>query len=185
MNQGIFDREPAAQASDGFDELRNVLLLHKRKYPLMDIQDAAKVIYQHEFGCAHISRDIGAAYSALVSEYNSVRQQELPLLEDIGGGYARADLRALDANGVTVDELFGWVCRTASQDGGSIERFVSELGLLSEPIMGFDSERVANFYAYYKNSGYSPIHHSARYVALYAPAYRVIKAEYAEGRQII
>lgn len=170
---------------DAFGELLSVLLKHISKYPLIDIQDAAKVIYQHEFGCAHLSKDIGAAYSALKNEYASVEQRELPLLEDIGGGYARVDLRALKANGVTIEEVFDWVCKTAAGDSGSLERFKKELELLKHPMLGFDPERLANFYAYYKNSGYAPIHHSARYVAQYAPAYRVIRAELAADRQII
>ena len=167
---------------DGLDDLRAVLAAHIERYPLMDIQDAAKLLYQHHFGNSHLLFDLGAAYSALVGEYASVRQTDAPLLEDIGGGYVRLDLHALQANGVGLTQTFDWMCRTAASADRDIDRFVASLELLREPDFGFDPVRVGNFMEYYKNSGYSPIHHSARYVAAYAPAYRVIRAEFAKGR---
>lgn len=176
---------PAAENPDGFDELRRLLAEHQRLYPLMDIQDAAKLLYQHELGPAHILRDVGGLYTSLKDEYASLRQLEIPLLQDIGGGYARVELRALEANGVSIAEVFDWLCKTIAMPGGSMERFIESLKLLSEPEFGFDPERLKDFFAYYKNSGYAPIHHSARYVAQYSPAYRVIKAELASGREII
>ena len=165
--------------------LRTVLLRHIARYPLVDIQDAAKLMYQHEFGCAHLIHDVGAAYRSLADEYAAIRQRPLPLLEDIGNGYSRLDLHALQANGVTVNEVFDWVVNTASSSAGSMPRFLRSLDLLWDESLGFDPERVKNFMRYYENSGYSPLNHSARFVAAYSPAYRVVLTALAEGRQII
>ena len=176
---------PLPESRDGLDELRGVLFMHLNKYPLMDIQDAAKIVYQHEFGCAHLVKDSISAYTDLIDEYRSLVQRDLPLLESVGGGYARLDLRALKANGVELIEVYDWVLKTASDNSGSLEDFLMKLKVIREPWLGFDSERLERFFSYYKNSGYSPIHHSTRFVAAYSPAYRVIKAELARNRQTV
>ena len=181
----VFEKPTGDPHGDGFEGLRSLLAAHLDKYPLMDIQDAAKLLYQHHLGNAHMAADLGAAYSALVGEYASVRQSDMPLLEDIGNGYARLDLHAMQANGVTVTQVFDWVCKTAASAGHDTAAFMASLELLREPEFGFDPERVRDFFEYYKNSGCSPLHHSARYVAAYAPAYRVIRSELAVPFKII
>lgn len=168
------------------DELRAVLRFHAQKYPLIDILDAAKLIYQHVLGCEHAIVRPFSAYSYLKDELASLRQQQMPLLEDIGNGFSRVDLRALEANGVSVDELFDWFYRS-SQYKGSMERFKDSLQLMREPELGlgFDSDRLDRFFNYYVSAGYPPVHHSARFIAAYAPAYRVVRTEFAEAHRII
>ena len=39
------------------EELRAILLAHAKRYPLMQPQDAVKLIYQNEFGGGHLIRD--------------------------------------------------------------------------------------------------------------------------------
>ena len=162
------------------EELRAVLRFHAQKYPLIDILDAAKLIYQHVLGCEHAIIRPYSAYSFLKEEIASVRQQSMPLLEDIGNGFSRVELRALEANGVSADELFDWFY-VSSQYRGDTDRFIASLQLLREPDLGlgFDGERLDNFFGYYVSAGYPPVHHSPRYKMAYAPAYRVIRTELA------
>ena len=48
--------------------LEDVLARHFAKYPLMEPQDAVKLIYQMEFGPEHLIRDEGKALSMLRQE---------------------------------------------------------------------------------------------------------------------
>ena len=128
------------------EELRAVLRFHAQKYPLIDILDAAKLIYQHVLGCEHAIIRPYSAYSFLKEEIASVRQQSMPLLEDIGNGFSRVELRALEANGVSADELFDWFY-VSSQYRGDTDRFIASLQLLREPDLGlgFDGESVDGY----------------------------------------
>lgn len=170
-----------------FAELRSALRAHAKRYPLMDIQDSVKLMYQHEFACRHIIKDPIAAYAYLSEEYSSLRQQEAPLLEDIGGGLCRINLRALEANGITVTDVFRWMGRTAESRIGDKQRFIASLDLLweeGEPY-SYELERVERFLAEYSRADYPALHHSTRYKAAYSPAYRVIGAEHVSGFKII
>ncbi len=167
-----------------FTELRGILQSHIVKYPLLDILDAAKLMYQHELGCEHAISQPYSAFLRLREEYAALRQQRLPLIEDIGNGFSRVDLRALEANGVTVSEVFDWFYKTSSFKGDT-SKFVDSLRLLRDESFGFDPERLDRFFDYYTSAGCPPVHHSPRYTAAYAPAYRVIRTELAADRRII
>ena len=39
------------------EELKVILITHANRYPLMQPQDAVKLIYQNEFGGGHLIRD--------------------------------------------------------------------------------------------------------------------------------
>lgn len=162
-----------------FGELRAVILEHLARYPLMELRDIVKLMYQQEMGCAHMLEDTDAAYSYLKHELASVEADEAPLLEDIGGGFSRLDLRAAKALGITAEGIFDLMVRTATSCIGSIERFEASLGLLKSGDIPIPEggEPLDGFLEKYSAAGYPPIHHSERFTEAYSPAYRVIKTE--------
>ncbi len=163
------------------DSMRSVLAHHIERYPLMEVQDAIKLLFQSEFGCEHMLTDCASAYSFLANEYGSLRQNNAPLLEDIGNGFSRLNIRAMDSYGVSVKTAFEWFASTAALKCGSTEHYDLLLQLLVDPSVGlpFDVDDVEDCVLHYKRAGYPVVHHSARYRAAYAPAYRVIRTEYA------
>ena len=69
------------------EELKDILIAHARRYPLMHPCDAVKLIYQNEFGGGHLIRDKQAVLNYLRREYESVEKDSaMPLYEDIGNG---------------------------------------------------------------------------------------------------
>ena len=78
-------------------ELKEILLHHAKKYPLMQPTDAVKLLYQNEFGGGHLIQDEVACLSYLYQEYAATVQTDVPLLEEIGSGIVRVQLAALDA----------------------------------------------------------------------------------------
>ncbi len=161
-------------------ELLEILRYHLKKYPLMKAQDVFKLVYQHEFGCAHAVKDAERARAWLYEEYRSVKQDDAPLTEDIGNGYVRVQLCALDANGVSPDEVLGWFVKSAVPAGDKTEfaEIMRELPACGLPL---DAEELAKFVDSMEKEGFPAVHHSEIYRELYRPAYRVVRAEYAAG----
>ena len=75
-------------------ELKRILMEHAARYPLMEAQDAVKLIYQNEFGAAHMIKDEAACRAALYAEYAATpRSDAAPLRESLE---ARGDDRLCD-----------------------------------------------------------------------------------------
>ncbi|MCR5809506.1 MAG: hypothetical protein K6G56_08110 [Clostridiales bacterium] len=166
------------------NEAAALIKLHLEKYPLMEMRDVIKLLFQSEFGCAHAIRDEAAARAWLEEELASVVQKEgLPLTEPLGGGYSRVDLHALKAHGMTPDELLSLFIKSA-EPAGSREHFAKLLlDLIEEPgLLPFDGENTRAFVKEYVGSGCPAVHHSEAYNKAYSPAYRVVRAELVGGR---
>ena len=56
------------------EELRAILIAHAKRYPLMQPQDAVKLIYQNEFGGGHLIRDEEACLNYLRREYTDLEK---------------------------------------------------------------------------------------------------------------
>lgn len=103
--------------------------------------------------------------------------------EDIGGGLCRIYLGAMPALSLeprTVNRLF---IATARAVKGSPTQFEKKLNLFLKCCesgeLPFDTAEAEAYLRKYRAQGCPPISHSAGYHAAYAPAYRVIKKEYA------
>ena len=165
------------------DHLKQILISHAHRYPLMEPTDAVKLIYQNEFGGGHLIRDEAACISYLRREYESVVQRhDIPLTEAIGNGLVRVDLRALDAHGYSPDDLAGDFTRAAALHTGSPESFLAKLEILSQAVQeghfGFSPEILGEYLRAYAQAGYPMVSHSEAYRKAYAPAYRIVPAEF-------
>ena len=170
------------------DTLRQILLYHAARYPLMEPTDAVKLIYQNEFGGGHLIRDENACLTFLKKEYASITQDyHAPLLEDIGNGLFRVNLAALDASGITLDALGAAFIRS-SRHRGSLDRFMDKLAVLrsltSSGQMPFSLDALDAYLADYEKAGFPPVSHSETYRSAYHPAYRVVSQNYLP-RQVL
>ena len=162
--------------------MRSILLAHAARYPKMEPRDAVKLLYQNEFGGGHMIPDEEKCLSYLESEYCSISPASgIPILEDIGSGFFRVNLAALDAQGITPKELGYAFIRSSSLHLGNKEEFLKKLQLLrelaAEGKMPFSLYDLDVYLADYEKSGYPPVSHSDAYRQAYSPAYRVVRKD--------
>ncbi len=164
--------------------IKETLIAHAEKYPLMKPTDAVKLIYQNEFGPGHLIADKAKARVWLEREYSSASQNSTPLLEDIGNGLVRVNLRGMDASGLSLDVLFDAFCRSADEVKGSVDSFEKKLTVLIElteqGIFPFNINELNMYLREYKAAGYPPVSHSHEYRDNYNPAYRVVLRRYID-----
>lgn len=70
--------------------MRQLLLDHLKKYPLMQLQDCIKLLYQSRFGCGHFLSDPAQVMMRLQNEYRDCIFSEGPLFESLGSDYWQA-----------------------------------------------------------------------------------------------
>jgi hypothetical protein len=161
------------------NDLVKVLTQHAIKYPLMEPNDAVKLIYQNEFGGGHLITDKEAGLNRLQEEYlNIIQSDDTPLLEDIGNGIARVYLAAMDAHGLTIKKLNAIFVASSRIIKGLKESFIKKLNILDkltrEGIYTFDNYSLNAYLKDYISLGCPPVSHSKIYRDAYKPAYRVI-----------
>ena len=162
------------------EELKNILITHAKRYPLMQPADAVKLIYQNEFGGGHLIRDEQACLNYLRREYDSVEKDpRMPLCEEIGNGISRVNLAALEE--AELDRLGQTFIRSAALHKGDMDSFLSKLAILAElvgeHVFAFDSAEFLAYLTEYEKAGYPAVSHSAAYRAAYQPAYRIVKTD--------
>lgn len=152
------------------EQLKQILEEHRKRYSKMLIEDLAKLIYQHEFGCGHFITDKQASLYRLKQEMTKTKMGEATLFEDIGNGFSRLNLQA--AKGKLSPELINsFFVRTAEVSSGTIEEFTQKLELIKE---FYPANEVDSYLQGYKAKGYPAISHSQIYKSAYNPAYRVV-----------
>lgn len=163
--------------------MKSILLAHAEKYPLMEPTDAVKLLYQSEFGGGHMIKDEVSCLRFLHQEYCSTPQStQIPLTEDIGNGFVRVNLAALDDYGLFWEELGAAFLQSAAQYHGSLDSFREKLEILTELAndgkMPFSAAMLQHYLSEYEQAGFPAVSHSEAYRNAYHPAYRVVKAEY-------
>lgn len=171
---------------------RTILLEQWQRYPKMQAQDLVKLIYQSEFGVGHFLPSAEKAWQRLKDEYVSCQRAKspkinVPLVEEIGGGYSRVNLRSLPGSGLSLSTINQWFIRTAERDGGG-QDFFKKLDLLTELCQSGEIdlplEEPEAFLAAYAAQGYPALHHSETYRSVYQPAYRVVSQEFSKFHRV-
>lgn len=160
-------------------ELKYILTSHARKYPLMQPQDAVKLLYQNEFGGGHLIADPEAALNRLRSEYACIQKNPaLPLFEDIGSGMTRVILASLDEASYPLEELNENFVRSAQTHIGTLESFLQKLDALrdvtAQGTFSFTLSELEEYLTAYIADGCPPVSHSQIYRDAYHSAYRVV-----------
>ena len=159
--------------------LENILLLHFDKYPLMQPQDAVKLIYQQEFGPGHLVKDERKAMEYLRQELAGAGEPlpEEALYEPIGNGLCRLNLRVCKAKNLPAEDILRLFADTAGSVQGEKKNFVDGIRALQklaeEDETPFEPILLDLFLVKYPKSC-PALHHSDAYRAAYQPAYRVV-----------
>ena len=161
--------------------IEKILSEHLSRYPLMQPQDAVKLLFQSEFGPGHMIKDKETCLKRLTEEYCGVRHDsDMPLTEEIGGDFIRVNLAALDTKAISLENLSEAFIRSANNHSGDIKAFHEKLDQLKtlhkELPFSFAYPELAKYLNQYIIAGCPVVSHSETYRQAYHPAYRVIKA---------
>lgn len=161
------------------ETLEQILRSHAKKYPLMEPQDAVKLIYQNVFGGGHLISDLTTCRRKLRQEIAATPQEPgAPLLEYIGNGMVRVMLNALVGSGYSPEQLGYDFIRSSREHTGRMNGFLLKLDILrkvtASGTFGFSSEELERYLDAYKQAGYPMVSHSEQYRQAYRPAYRIV-----------
>ena len=115
----------------------SALKLHAARYPLMQPQDAVKLLYQYNFGGGHLISDTSASLKYLRKELETVDADAgAELFEPCGGDVFRLNLAAAKFGGIPAEEINHVFVRSAEIKTGSLADFKALIDILSA---NFDS----------------------------------------------
>ncbi len=159
--------------------MRQLLLDHFKRYPLIQIQDCVKLLFQSRFGCGHFVGEPEMSLQRLQRELEDCPFQEnAPLFETLGGGYCRLNLSALGPGQLSPDTLNRMFVFSSGQAADGKDAFEADLALLGEMIregaLPFSLTDWETYLARYRAEGYPAVSHSEVYREAYRPAYRVL-----------
>lgn len=165
--------------------MRDILLLHAKRYPAMKAEDAVKLCYQSEFGGGHLApsrEDCGVGIREERASADPLPPGS-PLLEKIGGGLLRLHLNAPGAQALRSETIAGLFLAVAVPPRGSMPGLLKKLSTLRELCekgeMPFSPAELEVFLAGYEKAGYPLCRHSEAYRRVYHPAYRLASEEAA------
>ena len=178
--------------------IQQLIQTHLTKYPLMELTDAVKLLYQNGLGPGHMVTDEAGSLKRLCEEWENCINQKgrekgtafeggeicgqwetlSSFAEPIGNGLVRVYLHGLKKEELPI--LNAMFCQTANRMQGSRKKFIENLGFLS-----FFFPNSGDFLREYEKQGYPPISHSTPYRQAYHPAYRVVRQSHADYLQLI
>ncbi len=162
--------------------MREYILEHLERYPMMEIPDVVKLLYQSEFGGGHIIKDPESSLKRLERECREYAGERNPLKWERIGNY----MGRLFLGGVTdhlsletVNRLFVNTAQKVNSSPEALEKKLAQLMQMSEQeSIPFGYEELKTWLDGYRAKGYPLIHHSDVYRKLYHPSYRVISEDY-------
>ena len=156
------------------------LLTQCRAYPALRPQDLLKALHQSVFGCGHFVTDEPAGLGRLREELARLPQDAASGPEALDGPYVRLHLGELGGlSPRTLQRLFALSAEAPAGDAAALEKkLLCLLALAQEGRLPFSREETAQAVETWRAAGCPPCHHSEKFRAAYAPAYRVIRREY-------
>ena len=163
------------------EKTRLLILEHYNKYPLMEISDLFKFLYQSSFGCEHMVMSLEGAieYIRRESERLGDEKECSEMIDPLDGEYI---LKVKPRNvGFDIETLGGLFYRSARREDDGWVRLEKKLsvaeGMIQDELLPFSIEDFAHSVAKWRELGYPAIHHSDAFRKVYNPAYRVIAKE--------
>ena len=164
------------------EKIKAALVCHCKRYPKLQIRDMFKYIYQSSFGCEHMISSPEAVEDYIRKEteqYVSVAEE---VIEPLDGDYCRVHLDVI-REGLSASTLAKLFYLSAGHVEDGRERLSDKLSVLSEAVeegvIPFEKEAVIEALKEWREADYPACHHSDAFRTAYAPAYRLIRKEYA------
>ena len=169
------------------DSLMNMLRGQCARWPRLTAQDLTKALYQAEFGCGHFVSDREKGLQWLIDEAKELaeaqREIQPPFIEPLGDAYCRVHLAHMKESGLSCETLFSLFVLSAETPSGSMDSFRAQLDQMENLILSgelpADIGSSQAFLSDYRAAGCPSTHHSEAFRQAYAPAYRVIRTDFA------
>ena len=173
---------------------RELLRKHFEQTPLMQPTDALKLVYQHAFGCGHMSPYQQSHREWLKRELDEAEvSPDVPLATPIGGGLCRLNLASPRVNALGGDVICSMMAATnvhvLKRDGreflyeGNELRYDGGLNdvlaMICEGRAAFSKEEWEKFLDWHREQGRPAVSHSEIYREAYRPSYRVVMEDCA------
>lgn len=159
---------------------RSMLLEHCARYPGLTIQDVLKFLHQSVFGPGHLVKADGGGPDALRAESQTAPPRAET--EPLDGPYVRAHLGLL-REGLAPETLWKLFVLSAQAPTGTAEELEEKLAVLTalarEGRLPFSPREVEAAVSQWRREGFPLRRHSDSFRTAYAPAYRVIRRDYA------
>jgi hypothetical protein len=158
-----------------------LLSVHIKRYPLMQLADIYKLLHQAALGPGHAVENPAAARKRLEQEAARLPEGIAEPLRDVispDGRLGRVHLRTyLDAGGelLALHRAFVETANNYPASTDKLAKFCSCLGDLARTgRIPFSTEEVLDYFDKIALAGFPAVRHSERYHLAYHPAYRVI-----------
>lgn len=156
------------------------------RYTNLQPQDLLKALHQSVYGCGHFVTDEEYGVAFLRTEMQMARPAPGPAVELLDGDYCRIHLAWAKARGLapeTVFRLFAVSSQAVTGTEEDLRAILEEklavlLNMAQEGELPFACEAVKSAVEAWKEAGYPACRHSEEVRRTWAPAYRVIHADY-------
>lgn len=168
------------------EQAQPLFLEQCRRYPALRPEDLIKALHQSVFGCGHLVEDAAGGLSYLKEEAAAARCAEV---EPLGSAFARVHLGVLRETGLRAETLFRLFFLSAQTPCGTPEEAEQGLAALASladaGALPFSPQEIDAAAQSWRSRGYPACHHSAAFRAAYAPAYRVVRRDYARALPLL
>lgn len=167
-----------------FTDIRDSLRAHCARYPELALQDIFKALYQSAFGCEHLIADPSAAADYIRAEAARSGDRISELVELLGGDYCRVHLGILQdgLSAETFARLFALSARHEECGREKLEAMLTALQTMADAgELPFSAQETAEAVERWRKDGFPPLHHSEIFRQNYAPAYRVLRRDFARA----
>ena len=156
---------------------------HCNRYSMLRPRDILKFLHQSTFGCGHLIASPTAAAEYIRQEMMQCAETTATT-EDLDGDFCRVHLSYIKKLGVSADTIAALLVLSAQEsfdDKGSLEERINiALSMAKNGELPFSCELLQQEIDVWRSLGFPACHHSEAFRNAYAPAYRVIKKEYAQ-----
>lgn len=168
--------------SDFSRNTRAMLLAHQEHYPLAQIRDYLKFLFQSSFGCEHLIADPSVASAYIRKEAEQAAPRKGEIIEPLDGPYCRVHLDILK-EGLFPDTFAALFARSACHEDEGTAALEEKLSVLLHMAdageLSLDATDLREAIASWRQLSFPACHHSQAFRDAYAPAYRLMKADYA------
>ena len=167
---------------DAIQETRALLLSHAMRYPQAEVQDYMKYLFQSVFGCEHLISDASAAADYIRREAAGARPHTGETIEQLDGPYCRVHLDILK-DGLSPETFAALFALSGEHHEDGIfaleEKLTVLLSMADAGELPLDAQTLREGIARWQGMGFPAVHHSQAFRDAYAPAYRLMKTDYA------
>lgn len=159
---------------------KKILLDHNQRYPEMQIQDMIKLLYQAEFGPAHMFVEEHKSLKSIKDEVSNLKgyYAKSKLFENISDSFSRLDLYKAKQAGLLYETINKLFVQTVKHKIGTLKGFEQSVLVFIEMcrkgMLPFSAAEVERYIEQYKQGGCGPVSHSEKYKELYKPCYRLV-----------